>query len=532
MTHLVDTNNFSIEYDEILQNSRQCAEILSYFCELDFAQLAGWFNISSGFGPSNRILLQIKTLSDAEGKNKGYVEHQSSSNIMYLAISIGNGIPDNQFPDITRSLLFVLVAELSEIFMDYCNFKSGDVTWVLDHSDGEGLSQFCALELHFDPNWIVINTWLTLSDRNNSNHDWITQSKLTDGDEESYGLSLLFIYYLHFQLGKSIEDIIRHAGSTLEQTYFNLKGNSGGFNAMNTLLNFYYPLGHTSPSGKNNLFPLVDPHDRKVSLDIQINSSNPTTFSNARALVSPFPAHCPNKEYSYNIEESEVNVTINTSAVGYTNPDWNNATWYINGQLLGSSGTLTELVTAITPTPGGLFGEGETITSITSLFYYKSGTPQTLNIFKNKTNVIGNFTITVEIELSESSPADEVVHGTLPTRASGLAYIEQLKVVWEYQYYLDKQKCIESFLFEQHGLLNKNIAVFNVLKTLPDPAPEYFSVFAKMQEINIKLTTLAKTNPDLARKSREQIIELLKITPKVLNAFAFKEERHPKVENK
>lgn len=531
MTLLGNTTNFSISYDEQIPNARRCAEILMLFCEQDFTQLSQWFNIFSGFGNSNRIHVQVYHFppnsdgkeDSALGTNQGYFSGQEN-NSMGLNININSsGYSDNVFPGITLYLLFVFVAELSEIFMSYKDKLHGTTTWGARNSNGEALSHFCAHELHYDPNNVIINEWLALHQRNTSSHDWITNTKHTDGDVESYGLGLLFMYYLKTQLGYKIHDIILEGGFTLEQTFQNLTGRTGGFNELNRLIDFYYPIGYSPFASKNDIFPLVDPLARKVTLSYQSNVINKRDNSQSSATVSPFPHHCATKKYSYTITESEIDITVTASVSGFADPDWGNAVWYINGKVINFSGTFTDMVYAYIPTPGGVFGDTQRNFASTSLFYIKNSPSNSIRIYKYLNDMVGNFTISVDVEVNESfRPGAPPTPSPFPSRNSINAFIEQLRVVWEAQYYIDRAKCMQEYFRELEGLVKKFSPLDNILLTLPDPPHDYSTVLNKLYEFNAALEKTAMTNPKLSQKSKQYICEFLQIEPAVLDAFKAK----------
>jgi hypothetical protein len=97
-----------------------------------------------------------------------------------------------------------------------------------------------------------ITQWLNQNPR----PDYISSNKLSDTDFVSFGCGIVFIYYLQDQLGYSIGDIITKAGATLEATYKNLTGNTGGFTALENLLNLYIPEGTRYDPSIDDLFPL------------------------------------------------------------------------------------------------------------------------------------------------------------------------------------------------------------------------------------------------------------------------------------
>jgi hypothetical protein len=242
--------NFNIFYldtpDTKLFNIAQAIEDN---CENAFFILKDWFNVSNDFGPGHKIEVRVEPMTwreDAGAWNGGY-------NLGIIDVN-SDSVADDIFID--NVSMHLLVAELSEIFMDYCNIQRGQNTWVSGESDGEGLSQFCAAEL-YPINDVRINNWLQLPDRNSTANDWISAKEISDGNIISYGQALLFLYYLKSQLNYSQAEIIQH-GSVfdLSSTYTNLTGRFDGYTSFTNLLNYYYPVGRTPQFDTNNIFPI------------------------------------------------------------------------------------------------------------------------------------------------------------------------------------------------------------------------------------------------------------------------------------
>src|SRR5207248_2266671 len=133
-----------------------------------------------------------------------------------------------------------------------------------------------------------VNPWLQLPDRDVASHDWITSPKTTDKDSESYGCSLLFLFYLKSQLGHSMPDIIQKAGSTLEITYKNLTGQSGAIAVFRNLINPFFPIGNTPLLTTDNPFPLLNGNQREVDIDPETAANGSVyTVRSGEAEVSP-----------------------------------------------------------------------------------------------------------------------------------------------------------------------------------------------------------------------------------------------------
>jgi len=56
----------------------------------------------------------------------------------------------------------------------------------------------------------------------------------------------VFLYYLHYVLGYEWAAIVQAGGSTLEQTYQNLTGNTGGYSALRQCVDPLFPPGVAS----------------------------------------------------------------------------------------------------------------------------------------------------------------------------------------------------------------------------------------------------------------------------------------------
>jgi hypothetical protein len=76
----------------------------------------------------------------------------------------------------------------------------------------------------------------------------------------STGCAVLFLYYLHDQLGYAWNDIVQAGGQVPGQTYANLSGQSDDpFPAFAALLQQAFPPGVPSGLAGDNPFPLNTP---------------------------------------------------------------------------------------------------------------------------------------------------------------------------------------------------------------------------------------------------------------------------------
>jgi hypothetical protein len=243
--------NFVVSYDDSNTLAKGMAQTVLDTCEADFNTLIDWFGIS-GFGPSDRINVVVQSIPAGGADNFGY---QSGGN---THIDINFLDPTNwSQADANNVTPVLLVAELSEVFMDK---KWGGSIFNRRKSDGESLSQFCAVQLHQAGYYLAYRSfaddWLKLNPR----PDWVTNVEATDGNPVSYGCSLMFLYYLKDQLGFTPKMIIQAGGSSLAVTYQNLTGDpSNPFDFFAYLVNSIFPVGHAIPVGRlaeNDPFPL------------------------------------------------------------------------------------------------------------------------------------------------------------------------------------------------------------------------------------------------------------------------------------
>ncbi|MGH9142786.1 MAG: hypothetical protein ACRD2I_16765, partial [Vicinamibacterales bacterium] len=185
------TTNYIVQWDDGDPNSQSqgMATAIAGICETEHTALTGWFNITTGFGSSDRITVTVQSISAGGANNFGYSSGGGSViNVNFLPA----GFTDSQANEIAKMMF---VAELVEIFMDFNNQKSGHTTWVAGHSDGEGLSQICSIMRfptgHYDAYSSWVNKWLSTARPN-----WVSSNESTDGNPVSFGCSLLFLYYL------------------------------------------------------------------------------------------------------------------------------------------------------------------------------------------------------------------------------------------------------------------------------------------------------------------------------------------------
>lgn len=236
------TTHYKIEYDDSLSDAdgKDRAEALMKVCEEDFSLVSGWFD---------DISLTVSTPITVRIAKGGYA---SASWGPPITLKPGNGSS-------IELVRYLLVSELTEMFMlaqDKGWFGAGN-----EGSAGEGLSRFLAQQFLMtnrfgvtEPGFSLANHWMR-SDRK----DYVNDIDVHDhGIDPKTGCAILFIYYLHTELGYNVKSIVAAAASDLAGVYRNLTGDPRDpFPAFKRLLDTYFPGTTAIPGGNpDNPFPL------------------------------------------------------------------------------------------------------------------------------------------------------------------------------------------------------------------------------------------------------------------------------------
>jgi Clostridial hydrophobic W len=224
------TSNFDVYYDNNLgTNGQNLADAVLANCESDFAQLRIWF----GGLNAGRFAVYIDP-----GSFGAYHANCAATDLHCAAFSGTNGALENMLN----------VAEADEVFM--ANQGRG---WNCGASNGEGLSRVLAAERYpaaLD-GFASGASWLD-SDR----PDWVSKTEPTDGNYVSTGCATLFINYLRFHYGFSLDQIVQAGGFTLAQTFTKLVGSYYPFERFALFLNLRFPPGTPSGLLNDNPFPI------------------------------------------------------------------------------------------------------------------------------------------------------------------------------------------------------------------------------------------------------------------------------------
>ncbi|MFL6163643.1 MAG: hypothetical protein ACJ74U_15665 [Jatrophihabitantaceae bacterium] len=239
------TAHYQIQYESTLSTAdgRDRANGLIATCEADYALMAGWFG-GIGLTVGSPITVNLQPGSYASA---------SWGPPIQLVPGAGSAL------EVVR---YLLVSEVTEMFMLAQNhgwFGAGN-----EGSAGEGLSRFLAGQFLIanglgvtEPGFALANSWMA-----SPRADFVNNVDVGDhGIDPKTGCAILFIYYLHTQLGFSINQIVAAAAPELSGVYQNLTGGTADpFPRFKHILDSKYP-GSTTIPGPNpdNPYPILDP---------------------------------------------------------------------------------------------------------------------------------------------------------------------------------------------------------------------------------------------------------------------------------
>jgi hypothetical protein len=502
----LQSTNFTINFDPVaLPKSPTRASALFSVIESEFTDLCDWFGVTSGFGTGNRVNVNfVGSLSSGGANNFGY---KGDGTTTINLISRETDPSDTNAASIVR---MSFVAEFVEVLMSYRN-TLGPETWNAGYSHGEGLSLMCA-QLRFKGGYYAsypggwVNSWVQLVDRNTAGRDWISNVKKTDGDAESYGCSLLFLFYLKSQLGYSMQDIVQKAGNTLELTYKNLTGKTGAMAAFSAFIDPYFPPGNTPALASDNPFPLLGAGQREVDIEPSTAAYGGVyTVRSGADDVSP-GLLCPKKHYRFDILRTPQVLTCVATGKGFAQPVYR---WRVNGVDVPNSGAINPMstVTIDTPEVAGLVTTKTVPVTISCTV-----TPATFS-----STLVMTFGGAVEhIDLVIEAFAHEKYASVEETSDIDWMTVDNEKIQWEPQYYIDRDACAKRWRDLVHRYVRYD-PFFDILHTLPDPAPDYARVFRQLEQLSSAVMRLHEQQPEEARQIEINIEQAIGVNATLLH---------------
>jgi hypothetical protein len=227
--------HFVVKYERLLgDRGRALACGLLDLCERDYRRVSYWFG---GIDPPY-LPFRCHVINGSAGA----YHHGCHGTIIFLDAF------DEKVTN-PRTIAWGNVAEIVEAFS-----AAQGAGWNCGYSNGEGLSRVLATACY--PNQLTgydtAVDWLNSKRRN-----FVERNDHTDLSRVSTGCAVLFLNYLHDQLGYSWRQIVTNGQPTLAETYRALTGSrSSGWHDFNRLIARHYPRGKTAVIETDNIFPL------------------------------------------------------------------------------------------------------------------------------------------------------------------------------------------------------------------------------------------------------------------------------------
>jgi hypothetical protein len=150
---------------------------------------------------------------------------------------------------------YLVVSEADEVFM-----AAQDRGWLCGSSNGEGLSRALAQDA-YPPGvdrYYTASKWL-----NSERANFVDHNDGTDDNFRSIGCSVLFLHYLHAQLGFGWSEVTQtgarppdNPSISLGNTYANLTGRTDAYDSFYSLISRRFPYGTLAELPRDNPFPI------------------------------------------------------------------------------------------------------------------------------------------------------------------------------------------------------------------------------------------------------------------------------------
>ena len=237
------TEHFHVFYAHRLGHSgANVAEAALKNCERDYKKLAEFF----GQQKSLQFRIIIAPLSRQMDGTGGAYHHSCLATDLYCDVQLTPQID----PDVTNALV---IAEEVEVFE-----AVQQRGWQCGGSNGEGLSRVLASALYPGVleklGYTSAVVWL-----NSRRPNFVGRTLPTDRSGLGNGCAVLFLNYLHVQLGFGWDKICQAAAPTLAGTYKLLTGKKAPFAEFAGLLEKKFPRGQQTDLATDNPFPINGP---------------------------------------------------------------------------------------------------------------------------------------------------------------------------------------------------------------------------------------------------------------------------------
>ncbi len=226
------TLHFRVFYQTGFANGPVIANGILASCEHDYDYLASVFGFTPPVLPMNIIVKP----------EIGGAYHYGCDGVHLYC---DGGTSANSNIDRTRALV---VHVMTDVFQ-----AASGRGWDCGTAAGDGLSRVLAAERYPTQlaEFVTAPVWLNEAAR----PDFVTNNE-TELNPRATGCAVLFLNYLHQQLGYTWAAIVAAPGVTLEETYRRLTGMSGGIRPFKALLQLHFPEGSLARLTSDNPFPL------------------------------------------------------------------------------------------------------------------------------------------------------------------------------------------------------------------------------------------------------------------------------------
>ena len=257
------TTHFYVAYLDTLPKADGLDQALALIdaCESDHQLLVNWFR-----GQRSEFAFPINVVIDAGSGGASWMDPPDIALSGWhntVTINAGTGAP-------AFLLRYLLVSEVTEMYMASQRswwferryiFHGGD-----EGSMGESLSRFLGAQFlqinnlakAIPAGFTVANFWLNDPMRPN----FVEMAPDDNMPDTVTGCGTCFLWFLHKQLGHSVEDIVAAPANTLgtmADVYQRLTGKNDAWTAFRDLVNLHYPQDGTSYfPPMDNLFPVAD----------------------------------------------------------------------------------------------------------------------------------------------------------------------------------------------------------------------------------------------------------------------------------
>ena len=234
------TPHFHVYYANVLGPAGQSiAQSALKNCERDYQTLSGYFGLQQAL-QFNIIIAPLSEQMDGTG---GAYHHSCLATDLYCDVQLTPTIDS----DVTNALV---IAEEVEVF-EAVQAKG----WQCGGSNGEGLSRVLASALY--PGVLEKLGYASAADWLNSRRpNFVGRTLPTDRSGLGNGCAVLFLNYLHVQLGLGWDKICQAAAPRLAGTYKALTGKKAPFAEFAALLEKKFPRGQHTDLATDNPFPI------------------------------------------------------------------------------------------------------------------------------------------------------------------------------------------------------------------------------------------------------------------------------------